>query len=364
MPAHSTYRAPRSRRGFALLVTITLVAFLVLILVGLATFTRVETQVAGNAQTLAQARQNAILALNIALGELQRTAGPDQSITATGDLVTGKVNPLYIGVWDTTASGPLDAATPAIWLVSGNEDTDNPRAINPDTDLDNNPNAILLVGTNTAGPENTAPAASNHVRALSQVITADVPGIGAGTPVGKYAWWVGDEGVKARVNLTDPWAATDAATTRIHSWLTSQRAGIELMRDGSAYPARSADLAKLVELDQLPFLNPGSNLEAFRNLRFHELTAHSRGVLADTASGGLKKDLTAWLRHPADNRVAGAPADTDLIFSPQDMGVSSPVANDNFGIPTWGLIRDFNDTRYDGIPIERRIASDTSQGIR
>lgn len=53
----------RSNQGFALLITITLVAFLVLILVGLATFTRVETQVAGNSQTQAKARQNALLGL-------------------------------------------------------------------------------------------------------------------------------------------------------------------------------------------------------------------------------------------------------------------------------------------------------------
>ncbi len=42
-----------ARSGFALLVTVVLVAFLVLILVGLATLTRVETQVAGNSQNLA-----------------------------------------------------------------------------------------------------------------------------------------------------------------------------------------------------------------------------------------------------------------------------------------------------------------------
>jgi Tfp pilus assembly protein PilX len=362
MPAHSTYRAPRSRRGFALLVTITLVAFLVLILVGLATFTRVETQVAGNAQTLAQARQNAILALNIALGELQRTAGPDQSITATADLLatTGNTDPSKIrwtGAW--RANDPVP-----IWLVSGTTAQRTHTGAAPGPDADN----IELVGANSTDISPNTGNPGNRVVVPAQVITADLPGLGSDVPVGKFAWWVGDEGVKARVNLPDPWAVSDAPTTRIHSWLTSQRAGIELMRDGSVFPARSPDLAKLVELDQLPFLNPGSNLEAFRNLRFHELTAHSRGVLADTASGGLKKDLTAWLRHPADNRVAGAPADTDLIFSPQDMGVSSPVANDNFGIPAWGLIRDFNDTRYDDdendpAPIESRLATDTRQGI-
>ncbi|MET0263386.1 MAG: hypothetical protein ABW223_10845, partial [Rariglobus sp.] len=70
------------RRGFALLITITLLAFLVLLLVSLASLTRVETQVAGNNQSLAQARQNALMALNIAIGQLQKHTGPDQRVTA------------------------------------------------------------------------------------------------------------------------------------------------------------------------------------------------------------------------------------------------------------------------------------------
>lgn len=84
-PSHSLPR--QKQRGFALIVTIVLVAFLVLILLGLATFTRVETQVATNSQSLSQARQNAVFALNIAVGQLQKYAGPDQRITAPATTV-------------------------------------------------------------------------------------------------------------------------------------------------------------------------------------------------------------------------------------------------------------------------------------
>src|SRR3954467_7504710 len=83
----SPHPFPTDRRsGFALLITITLLAFLVLLLVSLASLTRVETQVASNNQQISQARQNALLALNIALGQLQKYAGPDQRITGTADL--------------------------------------------------------------------------------------------------------------------------------------------------------------------------------------------------------------------------------------------------------------------------------------
>ncbi|HSH93846.1 MAG TPA: hypothetical protein VK968_06855, partial [Roseimicrobium sp.] len=69
-----------------MIITITLLAFLVLLLVSLASLTRVETQVASNGQQMSKARQNALLALNIALGQLQKTVGPDQRVTATADI--------------------------------------------------------------------------------------------------------------------------------------------------------------------------------------------------------------------------------------------------------------------------------------
>ena len=31
-------------------------------------------------------------------------------------------------------------------------------------------------------------------------------------PKGRYAWWVGDEGVKAKINLVAPYKANDLAT--------------------------------------------------------------------------------------------------------------------------------------------------------
>ncbi len=83
MPRSVSYS---QRSGFALLITVTPVAFLVLVLVALATFTRVETQVASNSQQLTQARQNAVMGLNIALGQLQKYAGPDQRVTAPASL--------------------------------------------------------------------------------------------------------------------------------------------------------------------------------------------------------------------------------------------------------------------------------------
>jgi hypothetical protein len=99
------------RGGFALLITITLLAFLVLLLVSLASLTRVETQVAANNSQLAQARANALFALNLAVGKLQEYAGPDQRVTARADIQAANTgNPYWTGVWD---ARPVIAATPS-----------------------------------------------------------------------------------------------------------------------------------------------------------------------------------------------------------------------------------------------------------
>ena len=71
-------------RGFALIVTISLMVLLMVIGLGLLTLSAISmrSQRIGSAQSVARA--NARLALLIAIGDLQKHAGPDQRVTATG----------------------------------------------------------------------------------------------------------------------------------------------------------------------------------------------------------------------------------------------------------------------------------------
>ena len=143
----------KAKRGFALLLTITLLAFLVVLLVGLASYMRVETAVSGNTQRQAQARQNALMALNIALGQLQAAAGPDQRVTATADSFGGATGTRHFtGVWqvDPAATKP----TLLTWLVSGNElqagGVAAPLSVTPATRFTTT-NSVELVGSKTVG---------------------------------------------------------------------------------------------------------------------------------------------------------------------------------------------------------------------
>lgn len=356
--ARSCHAVARSR-GFALLITITLVAFLVLVLVALATFTRVETQVASNSRQLSQARQNALFGLGLALGQLQQYAGPDQRVTAPSDAGTSASNPErsdarphWVGVWrDTTPNA--DSATPQLltWLVSGNENIAAPRAITPldviPDPVGANSDTVWLVSGNTILADSDPSAPDKRVKLPKQDINAaDVPGLPAGTAprIGRYAWWIGDEGVKARVNLADPHANADGAE-RGFTFSMSQRAAVELVdrgqsvvKLGAAYPDSAAAgfmaLDKVLALQQMSYVSdvPTVASEAAR-ARFHDLTAHSASVLVDVAQGGLKRDLSSAL-------AAGAtvPVAADTIF-PLKAG------EDAYGAPTWGLLRSWASTQ-------------------
>ncbi len=384
-------------RGFALLITITLLAFLVLLLVSLASLTRVETQVASNNQSLSQARQNALMALNIALGQLQKYTGPDQRVTATADIastadgtrltagspaqnttsVNGTANGLspvsgssiqsgtrwWTGVWGRAGASYAvpaksiyeETPSPVLlnWLVSGNEDrtfttdasgliaTSNADArnaaglapftpgspvnwaaagLNPTAPADWIPGAyanleikssgqkaVLLVGPGTAGTEpiNGEAATERYVVAPIkniEVPASSVPGLGSGSTsitVGRYAWWVGDEGTKASYSLADPHAgqidpsSSDKARLRL---MTASRSGIELVPDWQDYPAVNdtdavTKVGRVIDLRQVPLLTPSITNEEQR-ASFHNFTRLSQGLLTDTLKGGLRKDLT------------------------------------------------------------------------
>jgi hypothetical protein len=374
--------APRRRRsGFALLITITLLAFLVLLLVSLAALTRVETQVASNNQQLSQARQNALMALNIALGRLQSLAGPDQRVTATAEIVAGVHTDKrkWTGVWNTNAITPVPE-----WLVS----TTTPAAATGTAEVTTAfppSGTVTLVGSNTV--DTSTPG--NAVNAETQpIIATGIPGLDPSTAatVGRFAYWVGDEGVKAKVSLADPWEtpseltldATTPATTltqaKAYHFINAQRVGIEGVgadaADSSklagAYPATNATfkelLPKVLSLSQLAMANPAGQaaLTSTQKVRFHDLTATSYGVLADVARGGLKKDLTAWI---ADTSATTPHPSTPAAASDDYIAPGDPLDTAKYGLPKWELIRSYATMHATGSALAPQAQTPSKHGL-
>jgi hypothetical protein len=320
----STLRTPRAtprraRGGFALLITITLLAFLVILLVGLATYTRVETAVAGNTQRQAQARQNALVGLNLAVAQLQKYAGPDTRVTATAESFpsVNSQKRRYTGVWHSNPAATSDTTTPLAWLVSGIETgatVDVTQAIPAAS-------RVALTGPKTDGSTflaNGNPGANNVVAPLQSITAPGVPGVN-GTPViGRYAWWVGDQGVKAAVAVPDastsvtysPWNTADARL-RLRQQIplgagavSTSGAPVFEPRDAASSTLVSAD--RIVATSQLAFLRTASPTGAAVTTaasaigltpvlqNFHNWSPNNYAVLASTApaSAGLRRDLS------------------------------------------------------------------------
>lgn len=298
------------RGGFALLITITLLAFLVLLLVSLASLTRVETQVASNSQQLSHARQNALLALNIAIGHLQQATGPDQRFTARADLTSGgsPANPHLTGVW-TSAGGVPVLRT---WLVSGNQGS-TPLAFTPSTPA--GADAVALVG------EASVASVADQVKLPRQnlsVASSSVPGLGSAAGdvvIGHYAYWIGDQGQKASVSLHDQsdeltydntqpagpvifnapasgenWSVPDEKHDTLRQ-LAPPRPRTEKIFPSLA-PDSTPTIPRILAYPQLS-LSGGATATELRS-HFHDATALAKAVLVDhtVADGGLRKDLS------------------------------------------------------------------------
>ncbi len=306
LPTLSSQHAPgpQRTRGFALLITLTLLAFVVLLLVGLASYTRIETAIAGNFQRQAQARQNAQLALDVALAQLQKHAGPDTRVTATADSFGGGPNTRpYVGVWDAAAAG----ADPVSWLVSGNE-------INPLARTPTAPGAgtIELVGRQTTGTANSVLAP------LVALTSVGVPGQAGATAatIGRYAWWIGDQGVKAPIGLRDATDGVDYAPYDSPELRSRIRQQISLGAGPANFEPRDAVNALLVPnlkaANQLAFLRtPGGAAVGLATLQanYAAWSPNNFNVLADTAGTGLRRDLSI------DPSLLGASAQAWLDYT-------------------------------------------------
>jgi hypothetical protein len=290
----------RASRGFALLITLVLLAFTLLLLVALTALTQVETQLATNHQNLDRARQHALVGLNIAIGQLQKNLGPDTRVTAQGRALTPiAANPWFTGVWTTETTG-LPALT---WLISGNENRTGADLITPATDLTGPAwNTVTLVEALTAEDP------TSRVRApVVELKAENLPGFGPEPRAfGRYAYWIGDESVKAAVTSPDLTARITYApytTAESRRRLTQQTA-----RDAAPAEfepravANATRLDRIVSREQIALLtfDPAEAARAreITRARFHDWSAGNAAVLANTTTeldptrNGLRLDLS------------------------------------------------------------------------
>lgn len=331
---------PRSKpqRGFALVVALGIMAFLVLLLVALASLVQLETRRANDELMQFGARQNALLGLKLAIAQIQVETGPDRVATSRADILerieeeeelsvtpaTGKR--FWTAAWQSSELLQVRAAARApsedgdgepfqpepVWLVSG-----QPEMMDFTTEFDASTPWVELVS-----------GAETSVR----VETVPVPSENPEQSTGSYAYWAGDESLKARINLVNPYQWEDAASEESrYQFLTAQRFGVEnidQLEDLASFfnPETTREeaqaIGRIVSPSQLALLSgsDGSTSTLLQD-RLHDMTIFSAGVLSDSARGGLRRDLTRAL-------------------SERTITATDPVFPDG---PTWQLFRNFFD---------------------
>lgn len=314
------------------MLSLVVMSFIVLLVLTLSAFIQIESQAAFHHQLAVRARLNAEAALRLALAHLQQEAGPDRRATARADFTATQtqpgrnwrqvINPMWTGVWRNDAM-----STPPAWLISGRHDRPagtqsvslqsnfNPFVPASSTNIrpnypegiwvpwqgDYTPPANLLVplvGDATAlGAEDAVPNILNAAPATpgrpdGRVNLPKVPFADGG---GSYAYWVGDEGVKVRLDLADPRRNAPTELSRRLAVRGVGRTGLEMLPGLDA--VTSLEDARLESLADLALSPPAGHTETSAAMLARRLwpmaTFNSRGVFADSMWGGLKVDLSS-----------------------------------------------------------------------
>lgn len=272
--------------GFALVITISLMVLLSLLAIGLLSLSSVSIRNSGRSEAMTQAKANARLGLMIALGEIQKTLGPDQSAAAPASMISETpAEPHVAGVWEswtwdptTNASVPDYASEKGSrfqgWLLS--DDQEPGRRLDLDFPVQGPSNSVLLVGEGSA-------EGSDDVEVRGGVVGIDSEDGNEG-----FAWAALQEDVKAHVQ---PGAgdAPDGAAERFASLFSPDESGLASLDFVGALEG-DRDLRQRA-ITTSTFSLASASSDGGRQF-FHHLSPYPLGVLADAAQGGLRRDLT------------------------------------------------------------------------
>ena len=370
-------------------------AMIVMMVVVVASFLKVESSLATVKQAEALARLNAWGAMRLAGAALQERLGPDTRVSAPASLyddpaISSAISPgadpfeyPVLGVWRSWEGNDHD-------LRVGSRYAGRPQKPDYSSKLsayhpDAAPTARFLgwmlsdqmgyadasftlpVGTTLKPPappsvvttDGTVPLVgqTTDAQAVRQVHAAPisfVDGQPAGTTVdgsqGYFSWWVGGENQKVRLIIPHV-AVASAGTDTLDRAQRAKTFGAPDL-EAIGYPALIANASPLPAnqpiswptLSLLPApMNPARLTDALKNATptpltragFHDVSLHAEGLLTNTATGGLRKDLSlfteTWdwanvldparkgkmplfrLKPAKSARVSGDP-DYDLIF--------------------------------------------------
>lgn len=286
-------RSPRrsgatgANRGFALVVTLSLMVLLVVIAVGLLTLGTISLRRTSVDAAQTTARSNARLSVMMAIGELQKNLGDDRRVTADASIFDGAANPHALGVWRSwspkLADNPLGAAPKYAaekesrfvgWLASNGK---------PD-DLES------VDWAKSATPQDPVALFADKFDGFALAGSRVKLDGGLTNKRGGLAWAVVQDATKAKINVGGP---EDNGNHDINDELQAQPRP-NLTKSDSFIQAKAGwnqRAGRVLSLEQARL-----DTEIYKgmgNMREKgDFTAHGFGLLTDVVNGGFKTDLS------------------------------------------------------------------------
>ncbi|MDP4610153.1 MAG: hypothetical protein NWT02_03085 [Opitutales bacterium] len=309
--------------GFALVIALGLMAFVLLLLLSITTLVQVESRSASGQLSRLQAEQAAVLSLNVAIGKLQETIGPDQRVTATASILGDTNNPYansvspvagqaaWMGVWKsgtvakTGVTPDYNPSTPNTrnfvgWLVSGTDALGNfqlPSALSAvASDLASSGREFVTLYSDSTGDP--------YIQVEKVLVESEA------SQNTYFAFSVEDESTKADLGWSEiPIADTTkerSQASRIsatpgpdYGALNGSPANGPFTAGVIDYPLTiggssvflSESVSKLNDVGDLAAAINTVDADWLRDQR-SDMTWGSKGVLADVKFGGLRRDLS------------------------------------------------------------------------
>lgn len=288
-------------RGFALVSVLLMMILLAMLCVSLLSLSAVTLRKSSQSMAIESAKANARMALMIAIGELQKSMGPDQRISARASLIAkdvrinssvsdGVARSWWVGVVGSDSEMGLDATNginannpAAVWLVSGLDSSLTPA----DQLTQEFTKPVTMFGEQSIDLSMTGgPLEAGIVK---------VGGNGLGDE-GGYAYFIDDEGMKAALAPRDTRLANGTMPVS-ESDRSPGAYDVGILNGMSALLGNPlSNYTKILSVGDLALIGGDKQLVTSKRLSY---TTYSRGVLCNVKHGGLKRDLTAAFENDA-----------------------------------------------------------------
>jgi hypothetical protein len=317
---------------------------------------------------MAEAQANARMALMIAIGQLQKTMGPDTRISARAELFakdgrigdtsvsTGTPKAWWVGVSSSDPEQSVDSSSgnTIAWLVSGLDSQATPAEQISSSQSFADP--VPMFGHMTIDTANLT--GGEPIEAGKISVTN-----GNSSRPGKLAWFIDDNGMKAQLAASNPEVKNNRAVPYGQGILPGTY-DLGILEKMDVLAGRTPEeITRLLSTGDLRFI--GLNEDIVREKRL-SYTTSSRGVLSDVKNGGLKKDLTiAFENDGVFDGIWGSGYDDAneefnkeyILMDPEKFAQCSDLQEN--GYIHWDMLKDFyNIKRYiqssggmDSIPI-------------